>query len=70
MPHPSGRYDDVPDQSVVGHLKKLVRTPNWLTQLSAKYGSDKGALAGAVNRSPLQNHRSAERSHAICAIML
>ena len=38
------RLDDVPDQSVVGYLKKLVLGPNWLTQLAAKYGSDKGAV--------------------------
>ncbi|MET4802769.1 glycosyltransferase [Bradyrhizobium sp. LB11.1] len=38
------RFDAVPEQSVAGYLKKLVLEPNWLTQLAAKYDSDKGAV--------------------------
>lgn len=38
------RFDAVPEQSVAGYLKKLVIEPNWLTQLAAKYDSDKGAV--------------------------
>jgi hypothetical protein len=38
------RFDAVPDQSVAGYLKKLVLEPNWLTQLAAKFDSDKGAI--------------------------
>jgi hypothetical protein len=39
------RFDAVPEQSVAGYLKKLVLEPNWLTQLAAKYDSDKGAVS-------------------------
>ncbi|WP_271618037.1 glycosyltransferase [Bradyrhizobium sp. CCBAU 51745] len=39
------RFDAVPEESVAGYLKKLVLEPNWLTQLAAKYDSDKGATA-------------------------
>lgn len=38
------RFDAVPERSVVGYLKKLVLDSNWLTQLAAKYQSDKGAV--------------------------
>jgi hypothetical protein len=38
------RFDAVSEQSVAGYLKKLVLEPNWLTQLAAKFGSDKGAV--------------------------
>jgi hypothetical protein len=38
------RFDVVREQSVAGYLKKLVFEPNRLTQLAAKYGSDKGAV--------------------------
>ena len=39
------RFDAVPEQSVAGYLKKLMLEPNWLTQLAAKYDSDKGAVS-------------------------
>ena len=39
------RFDAVPEESVAGYLKKLVLEPNWLTQLAAKYDSDKGAAS-------------------------
>jgi tetratricopeptide (TPR) repeat protein len=38
------RFDAAADRSVVGYLKHLVLGPNWLTELAAKYGSDKGAV--------------------------
>ena len=38
------RFDAVPEQSVAGYLKRLVLEPNLLTQLAAKYDSDKGAV--------------------------